>query len=429
MKINDLMKIIKFGESESVEFKRQVIKDIHKSIAALANANGGFLVLGVDKKGDIIGIDIESAQDRIANSVQSIIPPPKINTHKFKIENSQILLIEVEKSPNLCSIGGVVYIRIGGGIRPLSLQEILILSSEIGAVEWDSAPLVHRGEIKKAYVKHFFRKREELRGKRITERDKLRFLKSIGAVRDDKLTNAGVLCFSDPSDSLQQAKIRIVKMEMGQPQWSKKYEGPVWQTIEDVYKDLINETHKHEVIIGIERKVIGAFPARVLREAIINAVAHRNYTIFADIKIILEEHRILIKNPGGLLPGVELDDPEHIPRNPSLCNILYEMGLIERYGFGILMMKEEIGKNKGFGIEFTTGPNKFEVLIKRSISPYLDDLDSKILNALTEALKSGEISKKVNSTKPTVIRHLKKLEQLGLVKQMGKGPQVKYVLK
>ena len=208
-----------------------------------------------------------------------------------------------------------------------------------------------------------------------------------------------------------------------------QHKGPVWKIVEAAYDDLIKEVNKFEMVVGTKKILLAPYPPRVLREAIINAAIHRNYVIGSDIGIFLEDNRISIRNPGGLLPGVSLEDPEHVPRNPSLCNLMYEIGMVERYGYGIRMMRKEIDRVKGFGLVFKVTPNRFDVEIERLVATNLDKLDSKILALLNEEMRSGEISKRIGAAKPTVITHLKKLEQLGIIEKKGIGPQTRYKIK
>ncbi len=171
MDLNDLLKLIKTGESEHVEFKLTVGKDIHKAIVAFANAEGGHILIGVNDEGEIVGTDVKKSINYITNSIQSAIPPPRISTKKFKIDKKGVLVIFVPKSDVLCSLGGVAYIRIGAGIRPLSIQEILLLSSEIGTVEWDNAPITPLKYANARYYDWFFNKIEESRGKSIDKKN------------------------------------------------------------------------------------------------------------------------------------------------------------------------------------------------------------------------------------------------------------------
>jgi ATP-dependent DNA helicase RecG len=218
-------------------------------------------------------------------------------------------------------------------------------------------------------------------------------------------------------------------MENEEPIGSKEYEGPVWKMIEDVYIDVVKEIGKTDVIISTKRKKFEWYPTRAIREAIINAVAHRNYLIHADIRIFIYPNKIVIRSPGGLVPGVDLNDPEHVPRNPSLCNLLYDTGFIERYGYGIKMIRNEVDKHPGLTLNFNISSHRFEMTIKKDLETLLSETDLRILNILVEPMKSGEISKKIGKTKPTTIQHLKKMEQLDLVKKIGTGPQTRYRLK
>ncbi len=429
MKLNDLLNIIKSGESEKTEFKRSAGKDIHEEIVALANANGGHILIGVDDNGSIVGTDAKKVIERITSSIQSIIPPPKISTAKLNFDNKDVIVIEVFKSATLCSIGGVAYIRIGAGKRPLSIQEVLILSSELGIVEWDSAPIVPNIQVKKEYIEWFYKKMKESRGKSIPKSNQNRYLRSIGAIKDGKLTNAGLLFLTNSTETIQQSKLRLVFIDGDEPTGNIEFEGPIWKIIEDAYSTILRETGKTELVLSARRRKIQKYPPRVIREAIINAFAHRNYTIRDDIKILIYPDMIRIKNPGGLMPGVDLSDPEHVPRNPSLCNLLYDSGFIERYGYGIKMMRKEVKKHPGIKLEFKVKPHMFEITLKKDLDIILDETDKKILEILTSPMRSSEISSYINMTKPTTLNHLKKLEQLGLVQRIGEGPQTRYKIR
>lgn len=424
MDLDLILKLIKGGESERVEFKRDATRDIHKEVCALANADGGYILIGIDDEGDIVGCNVKKVLDALANSVQSIIPPPKIKTHKLSLGDKDVLVVEVEKSSTLCSVGGVAYIRIGTGIRPLSIQEIITISAELGTINWDEVPSVSVEHINMGYVRWFFKTMERTRGKTIPEDMWMKYLKSVKAVKGDKLTNAGVLFFTDASEFLN-CKCRLVFVD-GEPRGSKEYEGPVWKIIEDVFTDIARELKRTEVVVATRRVRIEEYPLRALREAIINAFAHRNYAIPSDVRIFVHPDRIVVRSPGGLMPGVDLGDPEHIPRNPALCQLLYDAGFIEKYGYGIVMIREECEKHPLVSVEFKATANKFEVIFKKDVGSLLDEIDKNILKILSTPKRSGEIAKELGISKPTVLSHLKKLEGLGLVKKEGMGPQVKY---
>ncbi len=429
MNIEDLIYLIKPGESEKLEFKEKVVKNIHHEIAAFANSEGGTILVGISDSGKIIGTNVKDSIEKITSSIQSTMPPPRIQTQKISIDGKDILVITVEKGATLCSIGGVVYIRAGTGIRPLSIQEIIMLSSEMGTVHWDEIPMIPKEEAKSEYISWYFEKVEETRGKTISPGDRDRYLRSSGAQKDGKLTNAGILFFTDATQHITSAKIRKVGMSEEGPLWSEEYEGPVWKVIDEAYRSLIRDIKKVDIITGTRRKKIEEYPPRAIREALINAVAHRNYTISADVKVLIYPDRLEIKNPGSLMPGMDIKDPEHIPRNPSLSSLLFDTGYIERFGFGIKMIEEETRTHKYCTVEFKISQGSFTVLFRKNIKAALDEMDHKILKLVQIPAKSGEIAERLDLSKNTILRRINKLEKLGLVEKKGSGPGTRYVVR
>ncbi|MBN1432825.1 MAG: putative DNA binding domain-containing protein [Methanomicrobiaceae archaeon] len=429
MDLEELIYLIQSGESEVLEFKESAGKNIHHEIAAFANSDGGKIIVGVSDTGKITGTDVKDAIEKVTSSVQSIIPPPAIKTQKITVDDKDLLIINVDKNTNLCSIGGIVYIRTGTGVRPLSLQEIIMLSSEMGTINWDEIPMLPKEEARSEYIDWFFDKVKETRGKTIADDNRSRYLRSVGAVKNDKLTNAGILFFTEATENIAYAKIRKVGMGEDGPIWSEEYEGPAWKVIEEAYESLMKDIRKIDVVAGTRRIKVEEYPPRAIREALINAVCHRNYTISADVKILVYPDRFEIKNPGGLMPGVDIKDPEHIPRNPSLSNLLYDSGYIERYGFGIKMIEEEVENHPICSVEFKAAPSTFSVIFRKSASSSIDDTDNQILKLINVPMKSGDIASRLDVSKNTVLRRIEKLEKLGLAEKKGAGSHTYYIIK
>ena len=426
MDVNELLALIRQGENERIEFKRRATPEIAREICAMANADGGYILIGVSDEGNVLGCDIKRARETISSSLQNVTPPLQVKTHVLEIGGRNVLVVEVPKSRNLCSIGGVAYIRIGSGIRPLSIQEILMLSSELGAVTWDEFPAAELQKMKEEYVEWFFSAVEKARGRRIPREDWSRYLRSAKAIKGDKLTNAGVLFFTDVEEFIPHAGGRIVKMDGERPVWSREFHGPVWKVIDEMYAELLSQFSTIEVVVGTKRTKLPEYPTRAVREAIINAFAHRNYAIPADVRIFIHPDRLVIRNPGGLMPGVDLEDPEHVPRNPNLCGLMYDAGYIEKYGYGLRLIREECRKHGLVEVEFRSSANRFEVVFKKKTDELLDDTDRKILEFLTVPRRSGEIAEYVGLSKPAVLKRLEKLEALGLVRAIGRGAQRRY---
>lgn len=429
MDINDLLDIIKHGENERIEFKRSISKDIANQVVAMANAVGGHILIGVDDDGSIVGTDTKKANDRLTNSLQSIMPSPEVTVSTVEIGGQDLLIIEVQPSEALLSIGGVAYIRIGAGIRPLSIQEVLTLSIELGTFEWDKVPILPIDDARGEYIDWFFKRLEETRGRSIDDDARNRYLRSAGAVKGDQLTNAGALFFTNADETVSQSRLRLIYMSNGEPEASKEFHGPIWRMVDDALTDLRREYGGRDLVVGVRRLRVGDIPVKVLREALINAVAHRSYAIQADVRVFVHPDHVEIRNPGGLMPGVDLEDPEHIPRNPSLCNLLFDAGLIERYGYGIKMMRSTLDEHEDIKLDIQTRPGIFKLIISIDIEPLLDETDRRIVEILFEPKSSGELAKSLGVSKPTILSRVDKLEALGLVKQVGNGPATKYVVR
>jgi len=428
MDVDELLELIKEGESEGVEFKRTATPDVAREICAMANANGGYILIGVSDEGKILGCDPMKVREVLASSLQNITPPISVRTNVIDIGGRKIVVVEVPRSKTLCSIGGVAYIRVGSGIRPLSIQEILMLSSELGTITWDEFPAVGISNIKEEYVEWFFSAMREARERDIPREDWNRYLRSARAVKGEKLTNAGVLFFTDAQEFIPHSTGRIIRVENDQPVWSREFSGPVWKVIDEMYSELISQIGSVEVVVGARRRKLPEYPPRAIREAIINAFAHRNYAIPADVRVFLHPDRLVIRNPGGLMPGVDLNDPEHVPRNPHLCGLLYDSGYIEKYGYGLRMIKSECEKHGLVEVEFRSSANRFEVVFKKASEKMLDEIDRKIIEFLSIPRRSSEIAEHTGISKPSVLKRLKKLESLGIVRAIGSGSQRRYTL-
>lgn len=427
MKLNDIISLIKNGENEMVEFKERMTRNIHHEITAMANAKGGVILIGVNDRGEIVGTDTKRDKEVVSSSIQSITPPPAMNIETHSFGSKKVLIIHVARSDSLCSIGGVVHIRIGTSIRPLSLQEILILTTELGTFEWDSIPVLPRSEISQDHSDAFFKAYERARGIFIDEKDRDRFLRSRGAIKNDKLTNAGVLIFTPSSEHLAQSVIRIIFTEQGTTTGEMVFKGPVWKAVDDSYEAIVREVNRRKVLKGTKMVNLLDIPTRILREALINAVVHRNYSVQADVLVFMDRSSISIKNPGGLLPGVDINDPIHIPRNPSLCNLMYDMGYIERYGSGLTMMRDESKGRPGFHLDIRPGTNRFEVSMEVNDPEVdLDRRDKMILSLLETEMRSGELARRLGLSIPAVVNRLNVLISRGLVRRSSRGPRTSY---
>jgi len=167
MKIEEFLRLLREGESERVEFKTRAGRDIGAEIVAMANALGGYILIGVDDRGNIVGCDLKKTKEIVSGHLANMFPSPEIKFEKISVGKKNVLVIEVLKSERLLSIGGVAYIRVGTAKRPMSIHEVAALGAEAGLLSLDALPTdVSAREMKKEYW-HAFIKAVRSRGKAV----------------------------------------------------------------------------------------------------------------------------------------------------------------------------------------------------------------------------------------------------------------------
>lgn len=420
MDVNDLLNLIKEGEGPRVEFKRDFSPDIGEEIVALSNADGGYIIIGVDDNGNIVGCDLKKILDRLPGVIANIKPHPNIKVERISIGGKEIVVIVVQRSKEILSIGDISYIRIGAGKRRLSFQEILQRKVENLLLSFDSLKSPAKvDEINEEYFMDYLRKRKEIRGTPFFG-DTIEDLRSTGLLVEEDgeyyLRYAAVLFFlENPQKYLYHAKIRYAEFDENlEITYQKEFSGPVWEQIEEAYNFINSRIGNFVIRVGAGRREFREYPMDAVREAIINAVAHRNYSLFSDIRIMKFKDRLVVRSPGSFPPDLDLSMPEHIPRNPLLSKLLYDIGLIERYGIGIRRMKESCRKHPVVEVEFKSRPYVVDVIFKKSYKA-IDEIDRAIISLRKEGFSIGEIARRLGKSKSTVYTRMKKLRSMGLL--------------
>lgn len=437
MKIEELIAILKKGESEKIEFKSNFVKDIARGICAFSNMYGGDILLGIDDNGEIVGTKSDNISQKVSDVLASIHPHPKVKMEEFEIENKKIFHIKVSASDNLHSVGNIVYIRMGRNNRPLNTQEVIEKAAESAILFFDELPAdAPIDVISMSQVSEYLEKRRDVRGVKgmggveenlIT----LKIIKNIDGIM--KPTKGGLLFFSDyPQEYVPNARARLVWFEdedMRRYIDSKEFVGPVWKMVEDI-EDYFLKNLKivGGNMVGWKRKEIMEYPLEALREAVINSLIHRNYFDPSDVQIFIFPTSIRIKNPGNFPPGVTVEAPEHKPRNPQLAQYMYDMGYIEKYGSGINKIKKACSMHPFAEVDFFLKPYRTEVVFRKEKKFEFAETDQQILDAIAGIgyTTSTEISQLTGLSRVAVVKHLNALILAGAVEKVGKGRATRY---
>jgi ATP-dependent DNA helicase RecG len=456
IKIKDL---IKEGESETVEFKPSLSQTdkIMESISAFSNTNGGIIVIGVSDKGEVLGIDIgkktiESLANRIKQNTDPIIYP---SISVENVEGKNIIVIEVKesKSKPVFTVDKV-YKRVGKSNQRVSSDELRKMALEGKKIYWDEEICegANLEDIEEEKVRWYLERREVItKVKKPEKMDIGTLLLNVSAAKKVnngiKPTNAGILFFGkNPQRFILQSQLRSARFA-GRTLTRDFLDrldcsGALWEMVE-VSEDFVRKNIRlfgFRTEYSFQRIDKLEYPIKAIREAIINALIHRNYFEPADTRVVIFDDRIEIISPGPFPKGVTPEKPKHVPVNPVLCQLMYDVGFIEKYGSGIYMINELCEE---WGIprpEYELSEVETKVIFRSGgkaiviseIEKMGVELNERQRKALQYVLEKGFITNRsyqeLNDVgKKTAYLELSGLIEKGLLSSTGKGRSVRYV--
>ncbi len=410
-----LLEAVKQGEGVEVEFKRRITRQIAHDIAAFANTRGGKVFIGVDDGGKVVGTS-EKLED-LYQILQSIKPLPRVEVSELWVEEKRVLVVNVEKSYKLHTVGNVAYVRIGSVNRPLELAELLEKASEIGMVRFDelvSASATYE-DLDERQIKAYL--------KAIHLPFSQKSLEKLQIVKGGKITNSALLLFSHhPHLFIHGAYVDF--QYYGKAFERRIIEGTILEQWEGAYQAIL-EKLPQPLILGIKHKIL--VPKQALREALLNALIHRNYADTSPVLVILSEGTLKIKNPGSFPPGVTLENPLHKPRNPLISTFMEKMGYMERLGKGIETIFSNTREAK-WGVVVNVKRDSTEVLF--TYPHYsLEERELKVLEAVRNGLtNASQIERYVQLPRRTLLRVLGRMVEKGVLVKKGKGKNTIYTL-
>ncbi|MDP1989446.1 MAG: ATP-binding protein [Syntrophales bacterium] len=348
MKAADLDILLQEGEGVMLEYKESLSSSFARELVGFANTAGGKILLGVRDDGAVKGIaDTNPLRARIQDIARNCDPPVKILLQRIG-EVIVVTVRESESKPVQCSDG--YFWRQGAVTQKLSRDEIRDLFRSEGSIRFDTSVCT-----KFRYPQDFDREKYNtwLRLSGITGRPGTEdVLVNIEAAERSGATllfrNAGVLFFTkNVRHFFNQAyvtcllakgtdKVRILDR--------KDFAGGVVSDIEDSLRFIERNTRTAYRIEGLRREDVPEYPMKALREAITNAVMHRDWFMEgANVFVEIYTDRIEISSPGGLPKGMKFSDlgRKSIRRNALIADLLHRITFIEKAGTGIKRMREE----------------------------------------------------------------------------------------
>ncbi|MCL0048134.1 putative DNA binding domain-containing protein [Dehalococcoidia bacterium] len=381
----ELREKIAKGENLHTEFKELIEsnEDLAKSIVCFANTDGGQIILGISKTGEIVGVEnVDETIRRIDDvAFNRCEPPVTAVVETIPVEDKTVVVVNVPKGEQrpYRTQSGFYYIRSANRCRQASRQELLRLFQATETIFYDETE-IQKAQIYDLDIEEFVNFTRRYMGVSISEdSEEVQYLmKNLKVIsRKGKPTLAGILFFGrNPQQYLPYAKIICAYIEgkdiSGTPTDIKSLQGKISSILEDTIKFLKIYLREEHRIKGFEPEIYSEIPEEALREAIINAIAHRDYTISAPIRILIFKDRIEIHSPGRLPNTVTIESMKvggaHVLRNPTIYNFFAKMGLVTDIGSGVKRIIESVKKTLQEEVQLMETENEFILKVPRKIS-------------------------------------------------------------
>lgn len=425
-------------ENEKIEFKSQFAEEIYKEVIAFANTDGGTVYVGIDNDGNVVGLsNVDKEYTRITNGIRDAIMPDVAMYVKFTIQENKVVRISVSEGSNkpyylrakgIKSSG--VFVRQGTSSVPASVEQIRQMIKESDGDIFEELRSLGQELTFNSAAKAF-----DQYGVEFNE-NKYRAL-GITHPQDDIYTNLALI-LSDQCPYT--TKIAVFTDETCTVfRDSKEFGGSVFKQFEDTvnYLALCNKTSS--VIKGIVRTDKQDYPEEALREALLNAIVHRDYGFSGSIIINVNDKKIEFISIGGLLPGLSTDDIRigiSQPRNKKLAEIFHRLRLIESYGTGIRRIYK-LYENCSVQPTITVTSNAFKIVLPNmnevpdpvaELGQPITAQMKKVLDYLAEygQITDAEICDLLGLKKTRAFTVAKQMRDMGLIQVVGRGENRKY---
>lgn len=426
-------------EGMTTEFKREYTDEIKKTVVAFANTSGGELLIGVEDDGMVVGVqDVDETMLKVTNALRDSIKPDItmfLLCEKREMDGKDIVAVSVQKGtacPYYLEAKGLrpegVFVRQGASTVPATGSAILKMIKETDGDDYEAARSLNQ-ELTFQDAERFFAE-EYIPFEQEQKR-------TLGLVSEDGIfTNLGLLlsdqCMHTTKLAVFQGSSKTVFKDRAE------FSGSLFKQMEEIYAYIDRFNRIRAEFPGLKRVDTRDYPPEALREAMLNAIVHRDYSYSASTFISIFDDRIEFVTLGGLPKGIAMSDVMmgvSVPRNRRLANIFYRLHLIEAFGTGMLKIKEcYVGCPGQPAVEASenafkiTLPNvNYEAETSVQKKP-LSEKEQRILEYISAkpSASRAEIEAATGLSQSVTVRALKKLLELGLIQKRGNGKNTKY---
>jgi ATP-dependent DNA helicase RecG len=362
MDAEQVLEWLRSGEGAQIEFKEKYNSRAIESLAAFANTAGGQVLIGVDTRGRIVGLaNVDQVIESVTSACREAVSPPLAPVvERVRLAEGTLVVARVEATGRMHVKSGAVFVRHGRQTRRASAEEIRLLTLRETPEAYESlpAPGAMWSDLDEEALRKFISARApgalDQQGLTLAS---LAVGQKFAVRREGELvpTVAGLVLFGAHPHWQQPhwrlTALRLSGIEITAPLVDRlDSEGPALKVIEQGEAFLRRNLRVARLMVDkgthYEEQDVPEYPLAAAHEAVANAVAHRDYAAPSQVFVRLYDDRLEIQNPGGLLPGMTLEQAlaggESRRRNPVIAEALRQMGKMTTVGRGLALIRHEM---------------------------------------------------------------------------------------
>jgi ATP-dependent DNA helicase RecG len=388
------------GETQRVELKRAPPwqGELAERICGMLNSRfGGVIIFGGDSDGKIAGLtSLPEATDRVWQAIRLVSPAPPLAPdalQEWALPEGLVLTLTLPaNSGPLYQAGGVCWIRKGSHTIPMTVAEIAAHLRNAGTLPWETTlcPRATLADLDPSLLSHYRAQRpgssashqRHMPDEELLIRLDVAGQDAAGTVRP---TRAGMLLFGrEPHLHIPQSEVVCMRWQdslgVGTYLDRRILVGPLPELIAGAAEFLQRHMQLGGRIRGFVREDLPEYPLAALREAVVNGLVHRDYSLAGEtVRLFVYSDRVEVHSPGSLVPGLTLEDlialrARSNPRNPRIAGLLRDLpgGFMERVGAGVRMMVYEMRELGKPDPEFSDLGGEFLVTFRNGQAPTID---------------------------------------------------------
>jgi len=446
---DELSLLLQQGESETIEFKETLDNEALESVAAFANTKGGTLLIGVRDGGEVAGITLgkETLREWANQIAQATHVHPQITSCSYA--GKTIVRLDVSESPiKPVPCRGRYFMRVGKSNRQMTDDDLTrAVLGKVG-ITWDeiAEPRATLNDLDPEQLRRF-RILCNQKGRRAIppDEDDKTVLEKLNLLQEGKLLRAAVLLFGkEPQRFYPQARVKIGRFR---PEMvivdDREIAGSLFDQVENTIGYFREHLQTRFVMKGEpSREVIWEYPLPALREAITNAVCHRDYLDNGHTQVRWHDENVVFLNPGGLPSPLRVEELKRghrsVPRNRKIAEMFFYSGLIEQWGSGTLAIVREClsaglpepqFEEKQGGLWLTFSRSVLTESYLRSLGLHERQIAAVRYVEEKSKITNGEYQKLNHVSKPSATRELSDLVAKKVLKAEGTGKRgIRYVI-